>query len=298
MNLYLVLCYFVIYAFLGWCTEVVYATVNTGKFVNRGFLNGPLCPIYGFGIVAIVILLMPVKENLAILFFGSVVLTSVLELVTGWLLEKIFHTRWWNYSNTPFNIGGYICLKFSFMWGIACMVILVIIHPVIREFVSTINFRAGKIILGIVLAAIAVDFTATVQTVLNLNRQLRQINAAASKIKALSDEIGEILYSESVAMIDKSEELKTAFMEQKMSINELMDGKISEANESIIKLKAVLIEKTSKMNSDRLLHVKKLEDLMNSSSFGQKRLLNAFPSLKSNSYTRALEELKKKILSK
>ncbi|HAQ39574.1 MAG TPA: hypothetical protein DCM73_01210, partial [Clostridiales bacterium] len=201
MNLYLVLCYFVIYAFLGWCTEVIYATVNTGKFVNRGFLNGPLCPIYGFGVVTIVILLMPVKENLGILFFGSVILTSVLELVTGWLLEKIFHTRWWVYSNTPINIGGYICLKSSIMWGIACMVILVIIHPVIREFVSTINFKAGKIILGVALATIAVDFTATVQTVLNLNRQLRQINAAASKIKALSDEIGEILYSESIAMI-------------------------------------------------------------------------------------------------
>ncbi|HAQ41326.1 MAG TPA: hypothetical protein DCM73_11155, partial [Clostridiales bacterium] len=103
---------------------------------------------------------------------------------------------------------------------------------------------------------------------------------------------------ESIAMIEKSEELKTTFMEQKMSINELMDGKISEANESIVKLKAALTEKTSKMNSDRLLHTKKLEDLMNRSFFGQKRLLNAFPSLKSNSYTRALEELKKKILTK
>lgn len=298
MDLYLALCYFIIYAFLGWCTEVVYAAVSTGKFVNRGFLNGPICPVYGFGVVIIVILLSPVKENLAMLFLGSIVLTSTLELITGWLLEKIFHTKWWDYSGMPFNIGGYICLKFSFIWGIACVMVLNIIHPIIQDLVLTVNFQTGKIILGIMLSFIAVDFTATVQTVLKLNRQLNQINSAASKLKALSDEIGEILYSESIALMEKSDAMKAAFTEQKISINELMDGKISEANDSIEKLKAALTEKTSKMNSDRLIHAKKLEDLMSRSFFGQKRLLNAFPGLKSTSYTHALEELKEKILTK
>lgn len=298
MDLYLVLCYFVIYAFLGWCTEVVFAAVDTGKFVNRGFLNGPICPIYGFGVVIIVILLMPVKENITMLFFGSVALTSALELVTGWLLERLFHTKWWDYSDIPFNIGGYICLKFSFMWGIACMVILNVIHPIIQDFVSRVDFEAGKIILGTALATTAVDLTATVQSVLSLNKQLKQINFMASKIKALSDEIGEILYSESMSFIEKSEELKAAFTEGKLSINELMEKKISEANGSVARLKAILTEKTSKKNSEKLLHARKLEELMGTSFFGQKRLLHAFPNLKSTKYSQALEELKNRILMK
>ena len=119
MNLYFLLFYFIIYAFLGWCTEVVYAALNTGKFVNRGFLNGPICPIYGFGIAAIVAFLAPVSNNPALLFAGSAIITSAIELITGWIMEKAFNTRWWDYSTMPFNIGGYICLKFSIAWGIA-----------------------------------------------------------------------------------------------------------------------------------------------------------------------------------
>ncbi len=298
MDLYYILFYFTIYSFLGWCTEVVYAAISTGKFVNRGFLNGPFCPIYGFGVVIIVIFLTPVKDNPAILFSGSVLLTSVLELTTGWVLEKIFHTKWWNYSDLPFNIGGYICLKFSLAWGIACIMIMNIIHPVIQVLVLAVNYRAGKIILSVILASIAVDLTATVQTVLKLNRQLNQINSVASKIKSLSDDIGEVLYNESISLMEKSDELKTALSEQKISINELMEGKISEAENSIGRFKELLVERISKMNSEKSMHTKKLEDLMNHSFFGQKRLLNAFPNLKSTSYAHALEELKKKRLEK
>ena len=115
-NFYEVLWIFIIYAFIGWCAEVSYAAVNRGIFVNRGFLNGPYCPIYGCGVVIVVTVLMPLKDNLFLLFVGSVVLTSVLEYITGFLLEKVFHNKWWDYSNLPFNLHGYICLKFSIYW--------------------------------------------------------------------------------------------------------------------------------------------------------------------------------------
>ena len=117
--MYLFLWIFFIYSFLGWCTEVSYAALVTGKFVNRGFLNGPVCPVYGFGVVIVLSILVPLKGNLLVLFIGSVVLTSLLEWLTGFLLEKIFHQRWWDYSDQPFNIGGYICLRFSIAWGFA-----------------------------------------------------------------------------------------------------------------------------------------------------------------------------------
>ena len=89
VSLYEVTWMFFFYAFLGWCAEVAYAAVRRGKFVNRGFLNGPVCPIYGFGLVTVILLLSPLSEKLVLLFLGSVVLTSTLEFLTGWVLETL-----------------------------------------------------------------------------------------------------------------------------------------------------------------------------------------------------------------
>lgn len=112
-NFYELVWIFIIYAFIGWCTEVSYAALDRGIFVNRGFLNGPYCPIYGCGVVIVVAALTPLKDNLLILFAGSFLLTSILEYITGFILEKVFHNKWWDYSNKPFNLHGYVCLKFS-----------------------------------------------------------------------------------------------------------------------------------------------------------------------------------------
>ena len=123
MTFYDLLWYFTIYSFLGWCSEVIFATVTTGKFVNRGFLNGPVCPIYGFGMVLVLAILTPVQQSGLALFFGGMILASALELAGGWALKKIFHTTWWDYSDQPFNLGGYICLKFSLAWGVCLSLI-------------------------------------------------------------------------------------------------------------------------------------------------------------------------------
>ena len=113
MSIYYSILYFFVYGFLGWCTEVIFAAFKQHRFVNRGFLNGPYCPIYGCGVVIVVAVLTPLKENLFFLFVGSFLLTSILEYITGFVLEKVFHNKWWDYSNLPFNIKGYVCLKFS-----------------------------------------------------------------------------------------------------------------------------------------------------------------------------------------
>ena len=136
MTFYDLLWYFTIYSFLGWCSEVIFATVTTGKFVNRGFLNGPVCPIYGFGMIIVLFTLSPLADNLLLLYIGGVILPSVLELAGGWALYKLYHTRWWDYSDFPFNIGGYICLEFSLLWGVGTVVVMKAVHPVIAGFVE------------------------------------------------------------------------------------------------------------------------------------------------------------------
>ena len=131
--IYQLLWLFFIYAFLGWCTEVAYAALDTGKLVNRGFLNGPLCPIYGCGMAAVLTLLLPLQDNLLILFAGGMLLTTLIELVGGWALKTLFHTTWWDYSDKSFNLGGYICLEFSILWGIGATIMVRVVHPVVMK---------------------------------------------------------------------------------------------------------------------------------------------------------------------
>lgn len=118
---YNLLFYFAIYSFAGWCGEVVFATVRHGKFVNRGMLHGAYCPIYGFGLITVIVCLTPIKDSWLLLFAGSAVLTTVLEFITGFVLDKLFGRRWWDYSDKKFNIGGYICPQFTVVWGLACL---------------------------------------------------------------------------------------------------------------------------------------------------------------------------------
>ena len=200
--LYLTLWIFFVYAFLGWCTEVAYAALRTGRFVNRGFLNGPVCPIYGFGVIIVLWALEPLAENILLLFLGSVVLTSALEWITGLVLEKLFHQRWWDYSDEPFNVGGYICLRFSLMWGAACLLVVKILHPAVVWGIRALPHLAGWGLLAVFAAVMAVDLAATVRTIARMNKQLSQLDELAGRLREVSNELGEHL---AVRVIDAAE---------------------------------------------------------------------------------------------
>jgi uncharacterized membrane protein len=212
--------------------------------VNRGFLNGPYCPIYGVGVVIVILLVFPLRKNMLLLYVVSVVLTSVLELVTGFALEKIFHYRWWNYSDVPFNIDGYVCLKFSLMWGIACIIVVDVIHPLVDDFVRWIPHFIGKILLGIMIVMMAIDLVATVETVLKLNSRLEKIDKIAVDIHDFSNDIGSKLTTDFLATDKKLKDLD-----------------------------------------------QKKEDLLKKLDWGQRRMLKAFPTMKSSHHNESFKDM-------
>lgn len=185
------LLYFFIYAFLGWCTEVSFATLKTGKFVNRGFLNGPVCSIYGFGMIFVLLLLTPIKNNLLLLFIGSLLVATTLEFVTGFVLEKFFHRKWWDYSKEPFNIKGYICLRFSILWGLCCLFVIAVIHPLIEKLVGIIP-DVGKIII-LILCGIyyLIDNIVTVLQIIKYNKIVQKLTLLTKTIK--TEEVAKVL---------------------------------------------------------------------------------------------------------
>ena len=120
---------FFIYSLAGWCIEVCYAAFRRRKFINRGFVNSPLCPIYGFGAVLFALFLPELINSPFFLFLGGMLLASVLEYSTGMLMEKIFHKKLWDYSEIRYNIGGYVCLRYALLWGLLAVLTICFVNP-------------------------------------------------------------------------------------------------------------------------------------------------------------------------
>ena len=127
--------YFFLYSFFGWLCECIYCSIPAHTFINRGFLAGPYCPIYGCGALAVLHILDPFGYSIPLMFVMGIIVTSALEYVTSWGMEVLFHTKWWDYSSYPFNIHGRVCLKNSLLFGCMVLVVYYLIHPAIQEFV-------------------------------------------------------------------------------------------------------------------------------------------------------------------
>ena len=257
---------FFVYACLGWCAEVAFAACKHGRFVNRGFLNGPLCPIYGFGMLAVVMTLRTVQGNLPLLFVGSVALTTILEFVTGFALEKLFHTRWWDYSGMPLNIGGYVCLLFSLVWGAACVIILKWVHAPIYALVCWLPLTVLYILDAALCLEFAVDLAATVISIRKLNERLTRLTAIAKEMHALSDEMGESIAGHTMAA-------KAIFEENREHVEERRTSLERRLNELRARREALLHERR----------------------FAHRRLLEAFPNMMNPHHGEAIGHLREAI---
>lgn len=198
---------FFIYAVLGWIVEVIYSAYDDRMFVNRGFLGGPLCPIYGFGVLGVSIILNPLKDNLPLLFIGSVALATILELVVGWILERFFNQRWWDYSRRKFNFRGYICLSFSLIWGIALTAVIWLVHPFVLSLIRQIPHSWSCWILSILSVAIFFDILYTAAALWNLEKKLIVIDEVEAILKRISDSIGGDLYDTAASAISIGEKI-------------------------------------------------------------------------------------------
>lgn len=284
MELYYLAAFFFIYGVLGWCVEVAYAAVKQGEFVNRGFLNGPICPIYGVGVVSVICCLGEVKGNLAVLYAASVVLVTVIEGITGFVMDRLFHHKWWDYTDQPLNIGGYVCLVFSLIWGVFCVFIMKIFQPVVKGVVIHIPFIIGLIVLIVCAIAMSADLYVTASAVLKLNKKLEAMDKIAAELHELSDRMGENIYENVKEGMEKEEKLKEKAQYAKEAGREL---KAEYDAELRIRREELLAKKEE-------LHAR-YEKLLKEKGVVGERLLQAFPGMESRKYKAALQELKKSI---
>ena len=148
---------FMIYSFMGWLMEVLLILIKNKKFVNRGFLIGPYCPIYGYGVIGILLLIGQNSKDILAVFLKSILICSVLEYLTSYLMEKLFKARWWDYSDKKFNINGRICLETMVPFGILGTVCFYILNPLFIKIISLINPIIRNIIGMILLVVYITD---------------------------------------------------------------------------------------------------------------------------------------------
>ncbi|WP_350345100.1 putative ABC transporter permease [Proteinivorax tanatarense] len=175
--------YFIVYSFIGWTLEVIYHFKKQKRFVNRGFLHGPVCPIYGSSAVFIVMLLSPLKENIFTLFIGGFIIASIMELITGFLLEYLFDTRWWDYSEDKFNLWGYVCLKFSLYWGILTIFFLNFAHPLVENLWSFISAGLTNFILIAITFILVLDAVITINNMVHFKKILAEFQSTTKELK-------------------------------------------------------------------------------------------------------------------
>lgn len=270
MSIYYSILYFFVYGFLGWCTEVIFAAFKQHRFVNRGFLNGPICPIYGVGVTLVIACLEVFQSNLLLLYISSVILVTVLEGVTGWAMDKLFHNKWWDYSKLPFNIGGYVCLLFSLIWGVACVLIVYFVHPLIHQVLSLIPHTAGIALIAILGIALLSDIIVTTSAIVKFNQYLERLKHITDELHAISNQVGVELYQNVMHVLDMQESSRQKLDDVKLEVSE-------EIRMQIVELKT------------------RAHNLGEKVPKPARRLLKAFPKLESRNYKAQLELFRQKL---
>ncbi len=182
---------FVIYSFLGWLMESCYESILSGHWINRGFLTGPICPIYGFGLLAVLFLQDSLRLPWYLLLPACIAVTSMLEYFTGWLLETLFHHRWWDYSQYPLHIKGRICLPISLIWGILCLGFVYIVAPFIRHLLGLIPAAVATPLAIVLVILILIDNIISIAAVIHLNNLLAQLHQMTQNMRQKSAQVAD-----------------------------------------------------------------------------------------------------------
>lgn len=166
---------FLIYSFIGWLIEVIGKLIEKHKFINRGFLIGPICPIYGHGCILMILTLSRYKDNPLTLFIYAIFICSLLEYFTSYFMEKIFKARWWDYSTKRFNLNGRICAETMIPFGILGTIVICVINPIFEYLLNLFNFETIKITAIILFIIYIIDYTISLTIMFGFKGTLKTV---------------------------------------------------------------------------------------------------------------------------
>lgn len=181
--------FFFLYSFLGWIWESCYVSVRKHRWVNRGFMHGPMLPLYGSGAIVVLIVTIPVRDNILLVFLMGMIGATILEYFTGITMERLFHVRYWDYRNLKFNVRGYICPVASLCWGVFSILMVKVVHIPFEHMVLLIPVTIADILAFVLTIAAAVDFTQSFNEAMDMKRILVQLEASKEQIQKMQERL-------------------------------------------------------------------------------------------------------------
>ncbi len=281
---------FIIYSFVGWLMETILVSTQSKEFVNRGFMNGPFCPIYGTGALTVYLFLTPIKSNIILVIVFGGIFATIIEYVTSAIMEKIFNAKWWDYSDKKFNLNGRICLSISICWGFLSAFMLYVLQPVLFNFINKIPRLAGEFIGTAIIGYFIGDIAITVFNILSINSKLEVISRTRKEFHEKIEEL--VLFSSRQDFYERfklngfknSEYLNELKISLEKEIEKYYNEKHELYNEKRENLENTINELKSSLEK-KAEYFKKVNRI-------EKRLFKAFPNIKSTKFSDDMAEIK------
>lgn len=302
------LLFFFIYCFLGWVWESCYVSIKKREWINRGFLHGPMLPIYGSGAIIVLLCTIGVRDQVILIFIFGMTGATILEYVTGACMERLFRVRYWDYSHMPLNLKGYICLPVSLGWGVFSVLLVRVIHVPIENLVLQIPERIAEVVSVVCSSAFAVDFTLSFSEAMDLRDMLIRLSDSNEKIQRLQKRLEVV----SAFAEDGLMQYQMKREERKMSRKEFLEGMIERQRENRRMMLVELIDRVNesidaglekreelqKIKTQIKQEFKNIGSLTNRAARRSARLLHRNPNTVSKRYAEALKQVQEMLKKK
>ncbi|MEN8077401.1 putative ABC transporter permease [Clostridioides difficile] len=327
MHLYTVhqwLLLFYIYCFMGWVWESCYVSLENQKWVNRGFLKGPFLPIYGSGAIVVIISTLTVENELILVFIIGMIAATILEYITGALMEKVFHVRYWDYTKEPFNINGHICLTSSLAWGVFSVLLVRFVNPPIENLIKFIPEVISEVSAYVITIFITIDvvqsfneamdlrnllikFTEKNDTIINIKRRMEVVECYINEdLKYMQEKLVEkVAVKQKRALVKKKRRKKVIEgiikinLESKEETIRVLVEKVSRYIDKFDELSSKAIDEPSKLKaefSEYLSKLKMYEARINNTEskiyINSINILRRNPNARAKKYEEAMREVK------
>lgn len=288
---------FYAYCFLGWCFESTVVSVQQRRFVNRGFLRGPMLPIYGFGATILLHVSLPLYDRPVELFLASMVAATVFEYVVGVLMETLFKVKYWDYSTHRFQFQGRICLQSSLCWGFLGLILARAIHPPVEAIVVWLPFWALIVVNVLLSAAFISDVAVSVRTALDLARVLEELDKLREQGAELREQLSETALVQLTKLSYRVDEARGEWSEKMDEAREQITERVDEAREQLTERVGGARGQLSDAKEQILARLdevqRRFDERAEALGRTRKSLLRGNPTARSARYDAVLQRLKK-----
>lgn len=293
--------FFLIYCFIGWCYESLYVSIRHKRWVNRGFMRGPLLPLYGSGAIVMLVVTIPFRDNLLLTYLAGCVGATALEYVTGVTMEALFKVRYWDYSTRRFNFQGHICLEATLAWGAFTIIMTRFIHTPIEAFVLGLPQAVVSVITVFVSVLAVADFSVSFKTALDIRDVLVKLEEVRDEMERMQKRMDVIIAfaedkREKVVhnTYERLDELTEALEERFKNMKELRDKlELRGVSEDIREKAEEFKEEVEELRIRFRIDMEQRMQILNRRDFFRRDMILSNPTMKSRHFKNALEDIKK-----